>query len=110
MMRHFSKWLGLAVMTTIAAPVLAQGGGKTSPDSDRAQSEAATQQAPRPKERTAMQEDIEIMRRILTRDLHSYQQATCAACHGSASALAFSPDGKTLARAHSYGTNFGNFP
>jgi hypothetical protein len=59
-------------------------------------------QQPRPGQDVAlpqMYEDIEIMRRLLLREVHSRQMVQCAACHGPVGvrAVAFSPDGKLLA-------------
>jgi hypothetical protein len=47
-----------------------------------------------PADLKAMYEDIEILRRIMNRDLQRHQ---CASCHSSPRALAFSPDGRALA-------------
>jgi hypothetical protein len=47
-----------------------------------------------------MNEDIEVMRRLLMRTIHTQQMSWCTACHGPmtvSQGLAFSPDGRLLA-------------
>src|SRR5438105_13355969 len=94
--------ISLSLALLIGAPALgaAQEPTPVPPtrsDSQNAQTPTAIQRGtPASAAQTAMYEDIEIMRRLLSRELQVRAQAWCASCHTPVRAFAFSPDGNTL--------------
>jgi tetratricopeptide (TPR) repeat protein len=77
------KWLALTLVLGTTAPIAAQESSKsTLTGSSSTGASSSLRGTPVPHVQTAMYEDIEIMKRILSRDLHAHQQAACAACHG----------------------------
>jgi tetratricopeptide (TPR) repeat protein len=100
------KLLAMALLAAAPAWAAAQGAAApldTTPVVAQA-SQSATKPlfgGQKPADRSApaaMAEDIEIMRRLLIRDLYVHQQAFCTSCHGSVYQMAFSPDGKLVAQ------------
>jgi hypothetical protein len=85
MMTPSRKWLAFTLMLGTTAQIAAQPSSPSTPktaDSPSTGTSSSLRGTPVTHVQTAMYEDIEIMKRILSRDLHAHQQAACAACHG----------------------------
>jgi hypothetical protein len=77
MMTRIAKSLSPALLLVMPGLILAQTAAKQGTPPVPATRPAAVD----PAKLTAMYEDVEIMRRILNRDLAAYQQAVCSTCH-----------------------------
>jgi hypothetical protein len=102
------NWLGAGLL--FLSPALAAGQAPVAVPPPTVRSEVPSEEAVRgisaqdlhrtgPTDLKKMYEDIEILRRLLNRDLVTHQMGQCASCHGPGTGftgLSFAPDGKRL--------------